>query len=135
MNINLGEHFWLIAFKAYTIFVKVYLVKMCPIFDDSQSNPVTRYQKILWGCSFICKNLFNSTCLTMRFHNCHHTIAQLTRDTLSINDLTSKCVHFHELLIVPPPQTGNRNLRQTFWQTSFDSHMRNMNIKAQGEAC
>ena len=48
---------------------------MCPIFDSSQSKSLTRYQKILKGCSFGCKNLLNFTCLTMKVHNCHHPIA------------------------------------------------------------
>ena len=43
---------------------------MCPIFDGSQSNSLTRYQKIFWGYSFVCKNLSNSTCLTLKVHNC-----------------------------------------------------------------
>ena len=45
---------------------------MCPIFDSSQSNSLTRY-KILKGCSFGSKNLLNFTCLTMKFHNYHHS--------------------------------------------------------------
>ena len=51
------------------------LVKMCPIFDGSQSNSITWYQRILKGCSFGCKNLLNFACLTMKFHNCHCTTA------------------------------------------------------------
>ena len=49
--------------------LKVYLAKMCPIFDDSASNCLTRYQKILWVCSLGSKNLLNFTCLTMKFHD------------------------------------------------------------------
>ena len=48
---------------------KVYLGKMCPIFDDPASNCFTRYQKILWVCSLGSKNLLNFTCLTMKFHD------------------------------------------------------------------
>ena len=40
--------------------------------DSPQSKDFTRYQKILWGCSFGWKNLFNFTCLTMKLHNWHH---------------------------------------------------------------
>ena len=43
------------------------------IFDSSLSKGFTRNQKILWGCSFGCHNLSNFTCLTMTFHNFHHT--------------------------------------------------------------
>ena len=43
-----------------------------PIFDSSDSKSLTRYQKILCGCSFGCKNLLISNCLTMKFYNCHH---------------------------------------------------------------
>ena len=50
-------------------FEALYLVKMCPIFDSSQSNRFTRYQKILWVCSFWGKNLLNFTWNTMKFHN------------------------------------------------------------------
>ena len=46
-----------------------YLVKMCPIFDSSHQSCVTRYQEILWGCSFWCKNLLNFTWNTRKFHN------------------------------------------------------------------
>ena len=41
-------------------------------FDSPKSKNFTRYQKILRGCSFVCKNLLNFTCLTMKFNNCHH---------------------------------------------------------------
>ena len=47
-----------------------------PAFDSSQSNSLRRYQKILWRCSFGCKSLSNFFCLTMKFHNCHHTNAR-----------------------------------------------------------
>jgi hypothetical protein len=42
-----------------TLFVseKKCLIKICPIFDSSQSKALTKYQKILRGCSFGCKNL------------------------------------------------------------------------------
>ena len=46
-------------------------------FDSPQSKGFTRYQKILWGCSFGCKNLLNFTCLIMKFHNCHHANLEL----------------------------------------------------------
>ena len=61
----------------------VYLVKMLPIFHSSQSNSLTRYQKILWGCSFGCKNLLNSTCLNMKFHNYHHTNLRLSHNKIN----------------------------------------------------
>ena len=46
---------------------------MCPIFDRSQSNSLTEYQKILKRCTFGCKNVMNFACLTMKFHICNHT--------------------------------------------------------------
>ena len=55
----------------------VYLVKMCQIFDGSQSKSLTRHQKILLGCSFECKNVLNFIWLNMKFYNCH-TNEQLT---------------------------------------------------------
>ena len=45
----------------------------CQISDKSASNCLTRYQKILWDGSLGCKKLLKFTCLTMRFHNRHHT--------------------------------------------------------------
>jgi len=50
-----------------------YFIKMCQIFDGSQSKSLTRYQKILKVYSFGFKNLLNLAWLTMKFHNCHHT--------------------------------------------------------------
>ena len=61
------------TFQFYSFLNTVYLVKICPIFDGSEWNCLTRYQKILWRCSFGCKNLSNSICLTMKFPNCHCT--------------------------------------------------------------
>ena len=43
------------------------------IFDKSASRCLTRYKKILWGGSFGCKKILKFTCLTMKFHNLHHT--------------------------------------------------------------
>ena len=54
------------------MFIKFYLVKLCPIFVGTQLSCLARYQKILWEYSFGCKNLLNFTCHTMKFHNCHH---------------------------------------------------------------
>ena len=51
---------------------------MCPIFDGSQSNPVTRYQKILWGCSLGCKNVLNFIWSHEKFHNRHRTTVHNT---------------------------------------------------------
>ena len=48
------------------------LVKICLIFDGSQSNRFTRYQKILWACLLGCKKLLNFICLLMKSHNHHH---------------------------------------------------------------
>ena len=45
---------------------------MCPIFDDSASNRLTKYQKILWVCWLGFKNLLNHTCHNMNFHDSHH---------------------------------------------------------------
>ena len=49
------------------------LVKMYPIFATSKSNSLTRYQKILWICSFGCKSLSNFACFTLKFHNYYQT--------------------------------------------------------------
>ena len=48
---------------------------MCPIFDNSASNRLTRYQKILWVCSLGSKNLLNFTWVTMKFHDPDHAIS------------------------------------------------------------
>ena len=57
-------------------------------FDSPQSKSFTRYQKILWERSFGCKNLLNSTCLTMKFHSCHHasddSLSSLVKDDRSL---------------------------------------------------
>ena len=47
--------------------------KKCQGFDMFASNCLTRYQKILWGGSLWCKKLLEFSCLTMKFHNRHHT--------------------------------------------------------------
>ena len=57
----------------------VYWVKMCPIFDSSQSSRVTRYRKMFLGCSFGCNSLLDFTCLTMNFHNCHQTYSKVQK--------------------------------------------------------
>ena len=49
----------------------------CPILTSSASNCLTRYDQILTGCSLGCKNALNFTCLTMKFHNCGHTSADV----------------------------------------------------------
>ena len=72
-HIKLGEQFSLKALFFLTILVKLCLVKMCPIFVRSQLSCLARYQKILWKCSFQCKNLLNFACLTMELHNSHHS--------------------------------------------------------------
>ena len=73
LNIKLGEQLSLKAFIFLTILVKLYLVKMCPIFASSASNCLTRYKQILSECSLGCKNALNFTCLPMKFHNHGHT--------------------------------------------------------------
>ena len=54
LNIKLGEQLSLATFSISIILKKVYLIKMCPIFNASATKWVTRYQKILflkfpWG--------------------------------------------------------------------------------------
>ena len=73
LNIKLGQQLLLKAFIFLTILVKLYLVKICPIFASSASNCLTRYKQILSGCSLGCKNALNFICLTMKFHNLVHT--------------------------------------------------------------
>ena len=57
------------------MFIKFYLVKICPIFVGSQLSCSARYQKVFWGCSFRCENPLNFDWHTMKFHNFHHIIA------------------------------------------------------------
>ena len=58
----------------------IYFQKIVPnkngFFNGPQSNTVIRYQKVLWGCIFGCKYLFNFFSHTMKLHNCHHTITE-----------------------------------------------------------
>ena len=51
---------------------RLWKLKM-PNFYCPQSSCLTRYQKILWGSSFGCKNLWSFIYHNMKFHNCHHT--------------------------------------------------------------
>ena len=65
------------------MFMKFYLVKLRPIFVGSQLRCLARYQKILWECSFGCKNLFNFNCHTMKFHKCVYTkLDRLTKSRI-----------------------------------------------------
>ena len=68
--IFLGEQLSLSAFVIEGIFIKVYLVQMCPNFTGSDSKSLTSYQKIFWICSLGYKNLLNFTWYTKKFHNC-----------------------------------------------------------------
>ena len=52
-------------------------------FDSPQSKGLTRYQKILGGCFLGCKNLLNFTCLTLKFHKCHHANDQAFIHTIN----------------------------------------------------
>ena len=72
-NLKLDEQLLLKWLIILIIFIKVYLVKMGPIFDGSHTSCVTRYQKILSVCSLRSKNVLNSTWFPMIFHNRHHT--------------------------------------------------------------
>ena len=72
MNIKLVEQLLLITFSISTVLEKNYLVKICPIFDDSALSCLTRYQEILSGFSLVCKNPWESACHTTDFHNRHH---------------------------------------------------------------
>ena len=59
LNIKLGEQ---LSFKAaifLTILVKLYVVKIYPIFASSASNCLTRYTQILSGYSLAYKNALN----------------------------------------------------------------------------
>ena len=72
-NMKLVEQLLVKSFYVLMIFDKLYLVKIGPIFDDSQLSCVTFHYKILSVCSFGCKNLLNSTRQPANFHNRHHT--------------------------------------------------------------
>ena len=50
---------------------------------------VTRHQNILWGHLFGCENLLNFTCITMKFHNYHHT-------TSGSKKISSKVCQIHQ---------------------------------------
>ena len=56
----------------------MYYVKWCPIFDDSASNSLTSWHKILLRRSFKGKKLLNYTRTTKKFHNLHYTSLQPT---------------------------------------------------------
>ena len=72
-NLKLEEQL-LVRWLSILIFcIKVYLVKIGLIFDSSASSCLTRYQQILSVCSYRCKNVLNSTCHPMIFHNCQCT--------------------------------------------------------------
>ena len=73
MNLKLEEQLLVKWLLILIILIKVYLVKMGPIFDGSHTSCVTRYQKILSVCSLRSKNVLNSTWFPMIFHNRHHT--------------------------------------------------------------
>ena len=76
-NLKLEEQL-LVKWLSILIFcIKVYLVKIGLIFDSSASSSLTRYQQILSVCSFGCKNVLNSTCHPMIFHNRHRTNGQV----------------------------------------------------------
>ena len=66
---------------------------------------VTRYQKILLGGSFKCKNLLNFNCTTEKFHNCHH--ANLTALSVtfwevaaSIHSISKEIKHYFSARIL-----------------------------------
>ena len=101
-----GVSFWMKA----AVFGKLYLVKMCPIFDSSASNHLKRYQKILWVCSFRCKNLLNFTWNTMKFDNpIHFNLKPYSK--ISIHGIICKNSFFNK---------GNTvkffGLQKQFWQ-------------------
>ena len=56
---KLVEQLLVKSFFVLMIFDKLYLVKIGPIFDDSQLSCVTFHYKILSVCSLGCKNLLN----------------------------------------------------------------------------
>ena len=72
-NLKLEEQLLVKWLSILIFYIKVYLVKIGLIFDGSASSCLTRYQHILSVCSLRCKNVLNSTCTTMIFHNRHHT--------------------------------------------------------------
>ena len=47
------------------------------VFRHPSIKRCNRYQKILWGYSFRCKNILNFTSLTINFQNCHHSSMHL----------------------------------------------------------
>ena len=57
----------------WSIFIKIYLVKMCPNFAGSDSKSLNSCQKIHWICSLGYENLMNFTWYIKKFQNCNHT--------------------------------------------------------------
>ena len=77
------NNFYLWPFQYNSFLTMVNSVKICPIFDNTQSKCLLkRYQKILWIHSFRCKKLFSVTCLIVKFHICHHTNVHMLKATL-----------------------------------------------------
>ena len=58
-------------------------------FDDSDSNSLAIYQKILWICSLGYKDLLNFAWHSMKFYNCHHASIHVQLRCLDI--LSSFC--------------------------------------------
>ena len=75
-----------------------------PIFGGPQLIDLTRYQKILLGCLFGCKNLLNFTRKTMKFHNCLHANVDASK---GIPSSRWKCRH----LPCPFSNTNSKKLK------------------------
>ena len=105
----LGRLSWLLASKIKCEHWK------CPIFDVSQLSCPTTYQKILWACSFACKNLLNFSNFTKKFHNCHH---------VSMHTITKE---FEPRLYVIIRSCINDAKTKSFWSKSLLLYL----IKAQ----
>ena len=57
-----------------SIFLSLYFLKWCPIFDTSSLTQFSKFNSLLWACWFLGKYLFNFVHPTSKLHNqyCHN---------------------------------------------------------------
>ena len=77
-NIELKEQLLLKLLFILVIFLKVYLVKMCPIFDGSPPAFGARYQSFLRVSWFLHKGVTNFVYLSEKFNNLTDAIKHCT---------------------------------------------------------
>ena len=99
------------------MFIKSYFMKMCPIFVGSQLSCLMWNQKILWGCSFRCKNLLNCNYHTLKLYNWHYTIRSYWSRRLSSISISWFCHH----KILPPSKTTTCTWSLVLYSTFISS--------------